>query len=628
MAPQRIGRYRIQGEIGREGDAVLYRGLDFALGRPVTLKVVHRRAGGDAEVAIEQLRAEARAAARLHHPHIVAVYEYGEDDDYAWLALEAVEGRSLAAELASGWRPAIERLPSAIEEMLLALDHAHACGVVHGALDPGCVLIGAGGTVKVAGFGQLFPRRSPGARRQSHDRELAWAAPEQLQGQAAADARTDIYRAALVAYTLLAGRPPFAVEGHAPEGELVRSPPPPASTFEPRLAVSIDLALARALAPQPEARWRSAREFLEALRAAFPDAPAPPSGLAPAMRLAAAAAAAPGASQRMTPRANLGALRRALASSAAPVPEAVARPAPKLPSVLFVDDEERVLNALRALARRSFEVETASGGAQALARLRERRFHVLVSDQRMPGMSGVELLREARALAPDTVRLLLTGYADLAAIVGSVNEGEVFRYVSKPWQDAELAATLAEAADVAIALEARAAAGARAPAARGALLVLGDAAAARAARELARGAWRVHEAATTEAALEALVREDIAVLVCDLEAAGGDAPELLKALKRASPQTQLVALSASADADTLIGLVNEARIARFLKKPLNVALLGAAIEAAFERSARVRAAFALARIEQPHRARESHATRSILARLKALGERFGAAFRS
>ena len=93
------------------------------------------------------------------------------------------------------------------------------------------------------------------------------------------------------------------------------------------------------------------------------------------------------------------------------------------------------------------------------------------------------------------MRLLLTGYSDLAAIVGSVNESEVFRFVSKPWQEEDLRATIAEAVDVAIALEAAAAGPPPALPPNAAVLVLGDAALARAARELAKNAYKVHEAA-------------------------------------------------------------------------------------------------------------------------------------
>src|SRR6185503_18129561 len=108
---------------------------------------------------------------------------------------------------------------------------------------------------------------------------------------------------------------------------------------------------------------------------------------------------------------------------------------------------------------------------------------------------GAELLREARSLAPATVRLLLTGYSDLGAIMASVNEGEIFRYISKPWEQADLEATLAEAVDVAIALEAAAAAGRGAARVAGTVVVASaDPSLARGARELAGGALRVLEA--------------------------------------------------------------------------------------------------------------------------------------
>ena len=101
-------------------------------------------------------------------------------------------------------------------------------------------------------------------------------------------------------------------------------------------------------------------------------------------------------------------------------------------TVLFVDDEERVVNLLRMIFRTQYDVLVATSGAQALQIIKERRVDVLVTDQRMPGMTGIELLTQARECSPHTIRLLLTGYTDLAAIVGSVNEGEVFRFLNKP----------------------------------------------------------------------------------------------------------------------------------------------------------------------------------------------------
>jgi len=101
-------------------------------------------------------------------------------------------------------------------------------------------------------------------------------------------------------------------------------------------------------------------------------------------------------------------------------------------TVLFVDDERRVLNSMRAMFRRDYEVLLANSGAEALAVLRDADVDVIVSDQRMPGMTGVEVLKQVKTLAPRAMRILLTGYADLQAIEASINEGEVFRYLTKP----------------------------------------------------------------------------------------------------------------------------------------------------------------------------------------------------
>src|SRR5580700_1781491 len=98
--------------------------------------------------------------------------------------------------------------------------------------------------------------------------------------------------------------------------------------------------------------------------------------------------------------------------------------------VLFVDDESLVLESYRRMLYREFEVETALGGEQGLAILRERGpFSVVISDMRMPGMSGAQFLAKVRQASPDTVRMLLTGYTDLMAVVEAVNEGNIFRFL-------------------------------------------------------------------------------------------------------------------------------------------------------------------------------------------------------
>jgi DNA-binding NtrC family response regulator len=115
--------------------------------------------------------------------------------------------------------------------------------------------------------------------------------------------------------------------------------------------------------------------------------------------------------------------------------------------ILVVDDETEILFSLRALLWRDFEVHTAESGAQALELLQQHPIHVLMTDQRMPQMSGVELLSRVRSQWPETVRIIFTGYADLKAVIDAINRGEIFRYLTKPWDPDELCTLLHEACD-------------------------------------------------------------------------------------------------------------------------------------------------------------------------------------
>ena len=124
--------------------------------------------------------------------------------------------------------------------------------------------------------------------------------------------------------------------------------------------------------------------------------------------------------------------------------------AAKRGTVLFVDDERRVLTSMRAMFRRDYEVLLANSGAEALDLLRDHDVEVIVSDQRMPGMTGVEVLKAVKRLAPNAMRILLTGYADLKAIEASINEGEVFRYLTKPCPSEQLKEAIGLAVDAAL----------------------------------------------------------------------------------------------------------------------------------------------------------------------------------
>jgi two-component system response regulator HupR/HoxA len=103
-------------------------------------------------------------------------------------------------------------------------------------------------------------------------------------------------------------------------------------------------------------------------------------------------------------------------------------------SVLIVDDQVELLHSIQRLLRREFDVEIASGGKEGLARLNEKSFAVIVSDQRMPEMDGVTFLTQAKALQPDAIRILLTAYADIEATIAAVNRAQIFQYIAKPFE--------------------------------------------------------------------------------------------------------------------------------------------------------------------------------------------------
>ena len=262
-------------------------------------------------------------------------------------------------------------------------------------------------------------------------------------------------------------------------------------------------------------------------------------------------------------------------------------------TVLFVDDEERILRSLRMLFRAHYDVLMTTSGREALEIVRSRTVHVVVSDQRMPEMLGVDLLRRVREASPATMRLLLTGYSDLQAIVASVNEGEIFRFIEKPWQPPYLLGVVEQAAKVALQ---EFAVGAARPAEvtdlaamKFKLLVIDeDAATVQMVREIAGSYQSIHHAETIEAALSVLSDNEIAVVIAELTHRHDDVAGALKTLKQYNPSTLTIATSAQRDSRSLIELINQGQIFRFLPKPLSRELLKRGLNAACAHYARLK----------------------------------------
>jgi response regulator RpfG family c-di-GMP phosphodiesterase len=114
-------------------------------------------------------------------------------------------------------------------------------------------------------------------------------------------------------------------------------------------------------------------------------------------------------------------------------------------TILYVDDEENNLFSFKAVFRIKYNVLTALSGDEALEILSKKQVHVIITDQRMPEMTGVEFLEKVLQKYPDPVRVLLTGYADMGAVVDAVNKGKIFHYLAKPWDEKELDFTIKKA---------------------------------------------------------------------------------------------------------------------------------------------------------------------------------------
>ncbi|HEY7500337.1 MAG TPA: protein kinase [Vicinamibacterales bacterium] len=287
MIGETLGQYRIDARLGSGGMGVVYRAHDERLHRIVALKLIGTEQRGSTPDERNRLLAEARAASHLNHPHICTVYEVGEIGGRAFIAMEFVEGRSLAELIPDDGLPA-ETTRRYGEQIAAALGHAHERGVIHRDLKTANVAINASGSAKVLDFG-LARRAGQGivdGATQSIDMiepgmlagTLAYIPPEVLLGQGA-DARGDIWALGVVLYEMSTGRLPF--QGRTEfdlTAAILRSAPQPFPAHVPAVLRSIVL---RCLAKEPAQRYQRAGEVRAALEAIHSDlALAPP--IAPA----------------------------------------------------------------------------------------------------------------------------------------------------------------------------------------------------------------------------------------------------------------------------------------------------------------------------------------------------------
>lgn len=256
------GRYRLGRLLGRGGMAEVYEAHDELLDRPVAVKLLRPDMAADLEVR-SRFEVEARSAARLHHPNVVAVFDTGEDAGDPYLVMELLPGESLADRMAQGpVEP--EWLCRVADDVLAALGSAHDSGLVHRDVKPANVLIAADGRAKVADFGIAKSVEAVGADLTSTGLLLgtpAYLAPERIDGQPAT-ARSDLYSFGVVLYEALAGAKPFqGSTAVAMASAIATMPPPPLHGARPDLDPHLVAAVERAMSKDPAERPSTAAEM-------------------------------------------------------------------------------------------------------------------------------------------------------------------------------------------------------------------------------------------------------------------------------------------------------------------------------------------------------------------------------
>jgi serine/threonine protein kinase/dipeptidyl aminopeptidase/acylaminoacyl peptidase len=263
-----IGPYRIDAVLGTGGTGTVYRALDTRLGRAVALKFVNRLLFADGS---ERLVREARAAARLDHPNICSIYEVVEDESRCFIAMQYVEGETLATRITRGPIDVPEALDLA-SQIADALAEAHAKGIVHRDVKPQNIIITPRGQAKVFDFGvaasvtQIDSSHGKvGAPRVSEKEPIvgtvAYMSPEQARGQEL-DARTDLYSLAVVLFEMATGVSPFRGSTVAPVREaIINQPPPPLRRVNAKVPPELERIILKGLERERELRYQSAAEL-------------------------------------------------------------------------------------------------------------------------------------------------------------------------------------------------------------------------------------------------------------------------------------------------------------------------------------------------------------------------------
>jgi serine/threonine-protein kinase len=286
VAPEKIGKYQIESVLGKGAMGVVYQAYDPEIQQSVAIKTIQKELldpeEKDTQARLERFKQEVIAGRRLKHPNIVAIYEYGRDQDNCYIVMELVRGKQLKDYFGEGHPFSLGEIIEIMLQLLDALDYAHRHGVIHRDIKPGNIMLTESGQVQVTDFGIAKLDDSSLTKTGMVLGTPSYMAPEQCLGQHV-DARTDIFSAGVVLYQLLTGEKPFS--GDSPlttMHQVLNAPPVRPSQLNVHIPTALDGIVLKALAKRPDERFQSAREFAEALRTVHEDFKAAKHGAAPA----------------------------------------------------------------------------------------------------------------------------------------------------------------------------------------------------------------------------------------------------------------------------------------------------------------------------------------------------------
>ncbi|RLU01089.1 serine/threonine protein kinase [Ketobacter sp.] len=268
--PQTLGKYQIQGLLGKGAMGVVYKGFDPNIARPVAIKTIHASLL-DTEMGrelLDRFRNEAQAVGRLNHANIVSIYEFDQDKGTPYFVMEYVEGHDLKTLLKDGRKYSPEEAVHIVAAILSALEYTHKLGIVHRDIKPANVFITHNGQIKLADFGIARVDNAELTQMGSVLGTPSYMSPEQCKGQPV-DARSDLFSTGVVLYELLVGKKPFSGDNtHAIMHSVLSEDPERPTSKSQAVPKAFDAIVRKALAKDLNHRYQTAAEFRDDLQKA------------------------------------------------------------------------------------------------------------------------------------------------------------------------------------------------------------------------------------------------------------------------------------------------------------------------------------------------------------------------